>query len=410
MLRSRTVHTIHELAAQGKSIHTIATTLGLARNTVRKYLRGAPPPQPRPKRASKLDPFMDQIRRWIMEDHLYNCETMLARRKPLGYTGSISILKDFVHPLRPPKAGHHPVQRYETKPGEQLQCDWGEFHYEQDGTSRKLYGFTAVLSYSRMRLVVFTKRCDVATLIRCIMEACEYFGGLPRTMLTDRMKAVLLDMDGTTPQWHPQFAEFMAAIGVAPRVCKAYTPQTKGKVERSIGVVKQGFWPGVRFEDVDDLNGQARTWCDDRNGRVHRTTRQRPIERWREEELRPLPEAFAWERFATEDRTVSWDGYISYDGVLYGLPSEPRVAGTVVQVRDRQGQLAVWQHGRLLVTHTKRPQSQAIVPHPDQFRTVLPAAAQRRVAEPLGHQVAPPQVATRPLADYDRLCGVEVAA
>ena len=410
MLRSRTVHTIHELAAQGKSIHTIATTLGLARNTVRKYLRGAPPPKARPPRPSKLDPYKEQIRRWITEDHLYNCDTMLTRLKPMGYTGSISILKDFVHPLRPPKPGQFPVQRYETQPGEQLQFDWGEFHYEQDGTPRKLYGFTAVLSYSRMRFVVFTKRCDVATLIRCIMEACEYFGGLPRTMLTDRMKTVLLDMDGTTPQWQPQFADFMAAIGVAPRVCKAYTPQTKGKIERSIGVVKQGFWPGVRFEDVDDLNRQARTWCDGRNGRIHRTTQRRPIECWVEEDLRLLPEAFAWERFATEDRTVSWDGYISYDGVLYGLPSEPRVAGTVVQVRDRQGQLTVWQHGRLLVTHTKRPQSQAIVPHPDQFRTVLPAAAQRRVAEPLGHQVAPPQVATRPLADYDRLCGVEVAA
>ena len=147
MLRSRTVHTIHELAAQGKSIHTIATTLGLARNTVRKYLRGAPPPQLRPSRPSKLDPYKEQIRRWITEDHLYNCDTMLTRLKPMGYTGSISILKDFVHPLRPPKAGQFPVQRYETRPGEQLQFDWGEFHYEQDGTPRKLYGFTAVLSY-----------------------------------------------------------------------------------------------------------------------------------------------------------------------------------------------------------------------------------------------------------------------
>jgi len=254
MLRSRTVHTIHELAAQGKSIHTIATTLGLARNTVRKYVRGATLPKARPARPSKLDPFKEQFRRWITEDHLYNCETMLARLQPLGYTGSISILKDFVHSLRPPKAGQHPVQRYETKPGEQLQFDWGEFHYEQDGTPRKLYGFTAVLSYSRMRFVIFAKRCDVATLIRCLMEACAYFGGLPRTMLTDRMKTVLLDMDGATPHWHPQFAEFMAAVGVAPRVCKAYTPQTKGKIERSIGVVKQSFWPGVHFEDVDVLN------------------------------------------------------------------------------------------------------------------------------------------------------------
>src|SRR3712207_6471335 len=145
MLRSRTVHTIHELVAQGKSIHTIATTLGIARNTVRKYLRGAPPPQPRAKRPSKLDPFKAHLRRWMAEDHLYNCETMLERLQALGYTGSISILKDFVHPFRPAHAGRRPVRRYKTPAGDQLQFDWAEVTYEHAGAGRKLFGFTAVL-------------------------------------------------------------------------------------------------------------------------------------------------------------------------------------------------------------------------------------------------------------------------
>jgi len=391
------------LAAQGKSLHTIATRLGIARNTVRKYLRGAPPPKARPKRPSKLDPFKDQIRRWMADDHLYKCETMLPRLHALGYTGGISILKDFVHPLRPARAGHRPVRRYETAPGEQLQFDWAEVTYEAEGARRKLFGFTAILSYSRMRFVVFVKRCDTPTLIRCLMDACEYFGGLPRTMLSDRMKSVLLEMDGSTPHWNPLFAAFMAAIGVAPRVCRPYTPQTKGKVERSIGVVKQSFWPGVHFTDLDDLNRQARAWCDQRNCRIHRTTHQRPIERWAEEQLAPLPAAFAWERFATEERKVSWDGYISYDGVQYGLPSEPPVAGTLVQVRERHGVLTVWAQGQLLLTVTKRPHSQMCVPHPEQFRTVLPAAAWPRAAEPLGHQLPTVVVARRTLADYDRL-------
>ena len=82
--------------------------------------------------------------------------------------------------------------RYETKPAEQVQFDWGEFKYEQDGAPRKLYGFTAILCYSRMRFVTFVKRCDAPTMIRCLMEAFEYFGGLPKAALTDRMKSVLL--------------------------------------------------------------------------------------------------------------------------------------------------------------------------------------------------------------------------
>ena len=122
--------TIHELAVQGKSIQDIAITLGIARNTVRKYLRHpelAAMPHPRPNRRSKLDPFKEQVKQWIQADHCSNCEVMFARLLKLGYTGSLSTLKVFVHPLRPPSGGHYPVVRYETKPGEQVQFDWGEF-------------------------------------------------------------------------------------------------------------------------------------------------------------------------------------------------------------------------------------------------------------------------------------------
>src|SRR5712691_3937219 len=412
MIRSRTVNTIHDLATQGKSIQDIAITLGIARNTVRKYLRHpelVAMPHPRPNRRSKLDPFKEQVKQWMQDDHCYNGEAMLPRLLAMGYRGSLSVLKAFVHPLRPAAGGHYPVVRYETKPAEQVQFDWGEFKYEQDGVPRKLYGFTAILCYSRMRFVTFVKRCDTPTMIRCLMEAFEYFGGLPKAALTDRMKSVLLlEMEGKVPRWNPLFADFMASIGVAPRVCRAYTPQTKGKIERTVGVVKQSLWPGISFSDVDDLNRQAHIWCERINARVHRTTHERPRARREQEPLDPLPQAFAWERFATEERKVGWDGYLSYDGVLYGLPSDPPVAGTVVQVRERHGVLTVWSGGHLLAEWAKRAVSQTHVEHPDQFRNVAPAASRRAQVAPLGHQRPAPQVMTRALAEYDQLCGVEV--
>ncbi len=413
MIRSRTVNKIHELAAQGKSIQDIAIELKIARNTVRKYLRHpelVAMPHPRPNRRSKLDPFKDQVRRWVTEDHCYNCEAMLPRLLAMGYTGSLSVLKAFVHPLRPKGAGSAPVIRYETQPGEQVQFDWGEFKYEENGVLRKLYGFSAILGYSRLRFATFVKRCDVETLIRCMMEAFEYFGGLPKAALTDRMKSVLLEMEDKVPRWNARFADFMASLGVAPRVCKAYTPQTKGKIERTIGFVKKNFWPGVSFTDIDDLNRQATAWCERINSRVHGTTHQRPIERLQQEPLVPLPQAFAWERFATEERKVGWDGYFSYDGVLYGLPSSPPLAGAVVQVRERHGTLAVWSAGRLIVELAKRPHSQTHVEHPDQFRHVAPAASRRAQITPVGHLRPAPVVQTRQLAEYDQLCGLEGAA
>ena len=148
MIRSEVVHTIHELTTQGKSAREIAKDLGLARNTVRKYLRGSPRAKPRRQRASQLDPFKEQIQRWMQEDHLYNCEVMLTRLRELGYQGGRSILKEYVHPYRPAPAGKRPVIRYETPPGQQMQFDWGEFVYEDKGVKRKVYGFIAILSYS----------------------------------------------------------------------------------------------------------------------------------------------------------------------------------------------------------------------------------------------------------------------
>lgn len=126
MLRSQTVNTIQDLNAQGKSVQEIAQELSISRTTVRKYLKHpeAVIPKPRPARPSKLDLFQEQINTWVMEDHCTNCEVLFERLQKLGYTGGISILKEYVHPLRPAVAGHAPVQRYETKPGEQIQFDW----------------------------------------------------------------------------------------------------------------------------------------------------------------------------------------------------------------------------------------------------------------------------------------------
>lgn len=187
------------------------------------------------------------------------------------------------------------------------------------------------------------------------------------------------------------------------------TAWSNGFVERSVSVLKQGFWPGIRFSDIEDLNRQAHAWCDRLNQQVHQTTHQPPIDRWVEEELTALPTEAVWQRFGTEERKVTWDGYISYDGVFYGLPSEPSVAGKVVQVYERASTLAIWWQGQRLLLVQKRAQSQTAVPHPDQFRNVATAAQSKQAPQPLGHQVAAVEVAQRPLEEYDRLFGLQEA-
>ena len=410
MLRSRTVNTVRELASKGLSIRQISKELELSRNTVRKYLRSNPVPAVRAARSSKLDPYKDQIRSWVQDDHLLDCLTMLERLCALGYAGGVTILRDFVHPMRPPKGGHQPLQRYETEPGKQMQIDWGTFVYERDGVRKKVYGMTAIMSHSRSRFVVYSKRCDTASLIRAIMDALEYFGGLPETILSDRMKSVLVTVEDGSLIWNSVYADFLAAIGVAPRVCRPRTPQTKGKVERSIRIIKESFWPGIRFVDIGDLNEQALAWCAARNRRVHRTTHERPARRLGQEKLRPLPEGYAWERFRSERRRVSWDGFISFDGVLYGLPSDPLTAGDVVDVTCRDKEIQVWYRGQLVVRHAVRQESGTTVWHPEQFKSVLPVAESRRSPSPLGFQVPAVEAPRRRLSEYDKIFGASEVA
>ena len=106
MLKGGTVLRLQEFNLEGKSIHAISRELGVSRNTVRKYLRGegSVDKHEQPKRGSKLDPFKSVIDQWVKKDGLLNCQAMLIRLRDLGYSGGVTIIKDYVRPSRPPKA------------------------------------------------------------------------------------------------------------------------------------------------------------------------------------------------------------------------------------------------------------------------------------------------------------------
>jgi len=117
MLRSGTVIRLHELQASGKSIREIMRETGHSRNTIRKYLRadGIPEPNPRKKRASKLDPFKSQLDQYLARG-IFNCEVLFRLLKDIGYIGGITIIKDYVKPNRPPKRAPA-VQAIKRTPG-----------------------------------------------------------------------------------------------------------------------------------------------------------------------------------------------------------------------------------------------------------------------------------------------------
>lgn len=401
-LRGGHILTLHELRAQGKSIHEIARLTGHSRNTVRKYLklRDLPQPKPRPPRKSKLEPFKPHILGWLQEG-IYNCEVLLEKLRAIGFTGGKTIVKDFVKALRPPRLPKA-VMRFETAPGEQAQVDWGVCKYrDPEGHERHVNAFVMTLGYSRDQYVEFVNRADISTFLRCFVHALEYFGGVPRVILFDNMKTVKIGMDASgRPIWHPLFADFALAAGFQPRVCRPRRAQTKGKVENGIRFLKGNFWPGRRFTDLEDLNRQVRAWCEKVSRRIHGTTGRRPCDMRTEERLQPLPAPAVLASYLVETRPVSRDGFVSYDGCRYGVPWP--LAGREVQVRPSGAYVEILYEGKRVALHPKALLPRTRVPFIGQYEGI-PLTAIPRHQTPVAIQIATPEVEIRSLRVYDAL-------
>ncbi|WP_425620822.1 IS21 family transposase [Desulforudis sp. Tu-874] len=255
---------IIELHGKGESIRAITRLLDVSRNTVRRYLRepGIPKPKPRAKRGSKLDPYKDYIQKRLSEG-VDNCVVLLREIRELGYTGGYSILKEYVHPFRRWRRKPEVTVRFETKPGEQAQVDFGRYRYlTPDGTPRYVWAFVLVLAWARAMYVEFIQRADVAGFIRCHINGFARLGGIPRKCLYDNAKLVVLDRDEAgQPIWNKRFLDFALRLGFDIQLCRPYWARTKGKVERGVGYVEGNFWPGARFTDLTDLNRRAQVWC-----------------------------------------------------------------------------------------------------------------------------------------------------
>jgi len=334
---------IRELSSQNLSISEISRQTGFDRKTVRKYLKmkTLPGPQKRPGRKSKLDPFKPCILEKLKEGP-YTAARLYREIKEMGFDGGKTIVKEFIKEVRP-KQGVPAVLRYETKPGIQAQVDWGELGtVEIDGKLKKLFCFNMILGYSRMRCVEFTLSTDTPTLIQCHLNAFEYFGGCTQEILYDNMKQVVIRraLKVSDSEWNSQYEDFFKYYGFIPRLCRPYRPQTKGKIENTVGYVKRDFFLGRRFTSLEDLNAQVHKWLERVNSTVHGTTYQIPLERFKEENLNPLGQVPPYKVVHKETRKVSRDCYISLLGNKYSVPY--RFAGRTAELQIFEGKLEVY--------------------------------------------------------------------
>jgi transposase len=190
------VNEIQELRRQGLSISQIGVLSGYDRKTIRKYLEHPKVPRygPRPKRGSQLEPFEPYIQERLAAG-VWNAVVLLAELKERGYVGGYTVVKDYLRPLRR-QARAVAVRRFETPPGHQAQVDWGDIGHIETATGRQsVHAFVFTLGHSRTMFVDVATDTKLATLLHLHEAAFAELGGVPREILYDRMKTVVLGTD-----------------------------------------------------------------------------------------------------------------------------------------------------------------------------------------------------------------------
>lgn len=294
---------IEILRKHGMSLRKIAKEVGCAVNTVRSHLETdeLPKYQRNKLRETKLSLFHDYLheRQAAAHPEWIPATVLLREIVARGYTGSHSQLRAYMHGLKPTLPAD-PVVRFETAPGEQMQVDWVEFRKGRN----PLYAFCATLGFSRMSFVEFVTDMKVETLIECHQHAFLAFGGVPKRVLYDNMKTVVLERDatgGSAHRFHAGFLDYARHCGFVIKLCRPYRARTKGKVERFNGYLRRSFYVPLVAQlkqagltlDAVTANIQVRFWLKDiANERIHGTTQIRPSQRLPEECLQPIPSAW----------------------------------------------------------------------------------------------------------------------
>jgi transposase len=352
MIDKRAVFEIHRLNNMQFSIRQIAKQLGLDRETVKKYIDQPDITcQKRPGRVSKLDPYRDLIQQMVNDYPQIKAPVVLQHIQVKGFTGEITIVRDYLKQIRQDKK--QAFIRFESRPGEQFQIDWGHFGSLAYGKSaRKLYALVVIESHSRVLFVVFTHSQNQTTLHQCLVAAFLYFGGTPKELVVDNMVTAVIERVGSMIRFNEAFLDFLRHFGITPKACNVRAPYEKGKVENSIRYIRHNFWPLRTFTDLDDVNHQVLAWLDTTaNQRVHQTTRDKPVDRFVKDALRPLPDPLPDYR-ETETLRVYKDFGVRFDTNVYTVP--PRLVGKTVTLKADSRTVSIYYKEKQVAAHTRK--------------------------------------------------------
>lgn len=333
-------------------VGTIAAQIGVHHDAVRHalLLDARPPLPPRPR---KTDLFVPFLRETLQQYPTVRASRLFDMAKARGYAGSYRRLREVVGELRPPKPREIFVH-VTALVGEQAQIDWAHLgHHTLDGARRDLWVFVVTLAWSRAVWAEIVYDLSVHSLLRSLVRASNYFGGVTRQWLFDNPKTVVVERSGDVVRFHPLLLDLASAYHVDLRVCPPRKPQHKGRVERTIRYLRDRHFAARTFSTIELGNAELLAFVHTTAGeRQHPDQPDRTVADMLEEERRhllPLPA----ETPATDQiKPVSVDkyGFVRFDKNEYAAPGHKRDTITLVasekEVRLMDGLFAIARHRR----------------------------------------------------------------
>ena len=407
------VQAMVRLRALGWGAKRIAAELGCSRNTVRRWLRkGGWQPLATPSRSKKLGGLAS----WLAERfrrHAGNADVVrqeLAAEQ--GIVASLRTVERAVAPLRQElRAEARATVRFETRPGQQLQIDFGERRVLIEGEARRASLFVATLGHSRRLVVRAFEGERQEHWFEGMESAFQRFGGVPEEVLLDNARALILHHDRWTREvvLHPRLHAFARHWGFRVRACAPYRARTKGKDERGVGYVKKNAIAGRSFASWSAFEAHLEQWTREvADVRIHGTTGEAPIERFLQDEaaaLQPLAGRPPFQQSRELVRRVRADCCIEVDGNAYSVPW--RLIGEQVWVTVTGSGLRIAHGGREVAAHTLSLGRRSRMIDPAHFAGVAGAAGQPVRTEPAvtPTTASPPPALLRPLAEYEAVVG-----
>lgn len=277
-------------------------------------------------------------------------------RSEHGFEGNYQVVQRFVRRLK--SSTPLPFRRMECGPGEEAQVDFGRGApvIGSDGKYKRPHLFRIVLSCSRKAYSEVVPRQTTEAFLRCIENGFCHFGGVPRTLVIDNLKAAVSKADWYEPELNPKIQAFAEHYGTVVLPTRVRTPRHKGKVERGVGYAQSNALKSRTFKSLAEQNRFLSEWeATIADTRIHGTTRKQVGKLFDELEkpaLLPLPPG-RFPSFAEGQRIVNRDGHVEVAKAYYSAPPEfvgrsvwARWDGRIVRLFD--------EHLRQIAIHAQR--------------------------------------------------------